>query len=324
MMLTSDKQSEESHGRIEIKADSPVRFFDGLFVLRPTLMFPLWTMLLVGYLLADRSPGLDLLQWVLLSISISSIFGLIYLLNQLRDRETDKHNRKLLLVSGEILSNRFLAVEVFILVIVAAVFLVASGFAHLGLMAVIGLGIGGVLYNFTPLAFQKRAFSGILSGAVGGWLLCVGGGMIAGAQAPWWKVLPYVVAFASGCLMTNVLDREGDIIQGKKTFTVIYGVKRTIQVTLAGYLVVCLLGILNNDPVITVPAAIASVVMIIATIRDSAGLAVSANKLAILLLSLSVGFYFPTYLIIIVVYFIFARWYHRCRFNLDYPNLGAE
>ena len=123
--------------------------------------------------------------------------------------------------------------------------------------------------------------------------------------------------------MTNVLDREGDIIQGKHTFTVIYGVKRTIQVTLAGFLVVCVLGILNSDPVITIPAVIASVVMIIAVVTDSVGLAVSANKLAILLLSLSVGFFLPAYLVIIVVYFLFARWYHRHRFNVDYPSLGA-
>src|SRR3972149_6687446 len=90
---------------------SLVRVFDWLFVLRPTLMFPLWTMVLCGIRLSSRTSQLQLTQWLWLVFGLSALFGLVYLLNQLRDEESDRRNDKLHLVSAGICSRGRLLVE---------------------------------------------------------------------------------------------------------------------------------------------------------------------------------------------------------------------
>ena len=89
----------------------PVRLLDSFFILRPTLMFPLVTMILAGHHLAEVRNILGWERWLLLMIGLCAMFGLGYLLNQVRDRKCDRDNGKLFLISTGVLSRKHLIVE---------------------------------------------------------------------------------------------------------------------------------------------------------------------------------------------------------------------
>ena len=73
----SSKSSPDSRN----KKSKVVRFFDYFFVLRPTLMFPFWTMTLAGSGISRFQNPRSNVEWILLSVALSLLFGLIYLLD---------------------------------------------------------------------------------------------------------------------------------------------------------------------------------------------------------------------------------------------------
>lgn len=301
-----------------------MRLFDSLFVLRPTLMFPLLTMILVGYHIAPVKMTLGWQRWALLTVAFCALFGLGYLLNQLRDRVSDRHNGKLFLIDSEALSRRHLRLEAVLLTVCAPLALIAAGFGHIVLWAAVMFLVGGILYNYSPLALQDKPWGGILAGLVGGWLLLRVGGALAGEPGSWWREAPYIIAFTSACLLTTLPDREGDLYTGKMTFAVVYGARATITFALTGFLLAALWGILGRDWVIALPAAASFPILLIGRRLSSVPLAVKANKVAIFALSLMVGLFYPLYLAVIVLYYPLARWYYRHRFGLNYPSFRGE
>ncbi len=79
----------ESTFTVSYKGSNIFRILDVFFVLRPTLMFPLFTMVLAGHQIAVARRTLDWQQWSMLIIGLIALFGVVYLLNQLRDRKSD-------------------------------------------------------------------------------------------------------------------------------------------------------------------------------------------------------------------------------------------
>ena len=78
---------------------------DYVFLLRPVILVPGWVFLLLGYHSGRAWVGEPASPWyppgrLLLSLVIfTAIMGAIYILNQICDREADRLNRKLFLIS---------------------------------------------------------------------------------------------------------------------------------------------------------------------------------------------------------------------------------
>lgn len=297
--------------------------FDELFLLRPTLIFPLWIMVLAGHRLAAPQQHLKPLRWLLVATALTTLFGLVYLLNQMRDRDGDRQNSKSALVACDLVSRRAQWIVALLLGVIAPAALVASGFGHLGLWMVALFGVSGLLYNFTPLALEARPWGGVLSGALGGWMLLRVGEALAGGKALLLAEAPYVAAFTAGCLLTGLPDIAGDRLTGKRTFAVAYGQWTTVFTSGAMIVVAGLLGLWRGDWVIVPPAAVGMLLILWALAQRQAEWSVVANKAAIFLLALGVGIHYPPFLAAIALYLPLARWYHRARFGLDYPSFRA-
>ena len=242
------------------------------------------------------------------------------MLNQLKDRATDKLNRKLVLVSDGMLSNKELVTESIQLFSITVFILVFGGFNDLWLVVSGIFLIWGILYNFTPLALNWRPWGSVFAYVFGGWLFLRLGELIMGSQALIVQELPYVLAFSASCIVTDIIDRKGDEAVNKKTFVVLYGEKTASIVGSVGFLTALIMGLLNRDMIIAIPALITAPIMVVAAVRNDIVLASRVNRLAIFSLSIAVGIKFPVYLLIIAIYYPFARWYHRRRFDMAYPS----
>jgi len=293
---------------------------DSVFILRPTLMFPLITMVLVGYqnALARNSFGWE--RWFFQMFALCSLFGLGYLLNQIRDRKSDSENGKLFLIAGGAVNRNHSIAEAVILTAIVPTMLFLGGGEELIPWILLMFLIGGILYNFTPLTLQNSPFGGLFAGLAGGWLLLRFGGMVAGSPGYLYRDLPYIIAFGSACILTCLLDVKGDAENGKRTFAVVYGYRRTILIGLIGFLLAGVWGIFYSDWVIAIPAFISVPILFWGWLKKSVSHAVVANKVAIFSLSIAVGFIYPVYLIAIGLYYPLARWYYSRRLGIRYPS----
>ncbi|HHE46888.1 MAG TPA: hypothetical protein ENL08_04210 [Bacteroidetes bacterium] len=300
------------------------RLFDSVFILRPTLMFPLVTMVLAGHLGAVSSNHLGWESWFFLMIALCSLFGLGYLLNQVRDRKSDEDNGKLFLIAGGAINRSQVVSEIVVLAVLVPLMLFLAGFERLVVWILLMFLIGGLLYNFTPFALQNSPLGGLLAGMTGGWLLLRFGGTIAGGSAGLSHEAPYIIAFGSACILTCLLDKSGDAQNGKRTFAVVYGFRRTILFGLIGFLLAGIWGVCNRDWVITVPVLVSTPILLWGWLKGSIAHAVRANKIAIFSLSVAVGLFYPVYLVVIGLYYLFARWYYLRRMGLHYPSFRGD
>ncbi|MFN3821282.1 MAG: UbiA family prenyltransferase [bacterium] len=252
--------------------------WDSIFLLRPTLIFPLWTMVLAGHRLSingeERSPTF----WVTVALGLTSLFGIIYLLNQLKDRESDLINGKLPLIARGIVSSHQIIGELIVLASLSLITLAVSGMWILIMFAFVIFIVAGYLYNFSPIALESRPWGGVLANLAGGCLLIWVGNVLSGGFLSVETSLGYILAFTAGGTITAIPDRQGDESSGKTTFAVRYGSFATIKLALAMVLVSFSLGILMKDWVILFPAGLAFVGWTISLLKRNEDLAVVVNK----------------------------------------------
>ena len=179
-----EKQSFARSGMQNQFSKSILPFFDYLIVLRPTLLFPVWTLVLLGHyhgaaptshslkieFLAAEIPvylNVDARVWVTLCL-YSMLAGAVYIINQITDKETDSVNNKLYLVADGYVKLPVIKLEaalLFIASIVAAVVWFHHSWAYLALIAVSTA--LGVIYSVRPFRLKGKPILDLLSNAIG-------------------------------------------------------------------------------------------------------------------------------------------------------------
>ena len=310
-----------------------VKLFDYIFILRPTLFFPVWTVYAAGYFAFHKfsntgqngtATTLDGAALGLLGL-LTLLMGSGYILNQICDVETDRRNNKLFLIANGLVSSRAAWMEMILL----GAFTLVAGFFYgmeIGtLLATIFL-LTGIFYNVAPFAWKGRPLLGLLANALGALLIFTAG---------WWSLqidwrlpiqhaIPYMLAVGAVYLYTTLLDLDGDTEAQKMTFGVRYGLRTT---AIAG----CTLevGALASawwlkDLVIFYPALIAAPFFLWAALKPCLAKVSRAIKLPILFLALAICFKAWQYFFLLAFVFYLSRWYYRRRFGLNYPSLATK
>jgi 1,4-dihydroxy-2-naphthoate octaprenyltransferase len=309
-----------------------VKLCDYIFVLRPTLFFPVWTVYAAGYLAFHKfssagqngSASLDSAALSLLGL-LTLLMGSAYILNQLCDVETDRRNHKLFLIADGHLSIKAAWLEMILL----GTFTLGCGFWY-------GLEIGalfsaiflltGIFYNVAPFAWKGRPLLGLAANALGALLIFTAGwwSMQIDWRLPLLHALPYMFAVSAVYLYTTLLDVDGDADTKKMTFGVCYGMRTTILV--GGVLE---LGALASAYWLKrcdyfLPSIDRHAIFYVATIRPKLAEISHAIKLPILFLALTICFQIWPYFLWLGFVFYWSRWYYRRRFGLRYPSLSTE
>lgn len=296
-------------------------WFDAFFILRPTLFFPAWTAFLAGYHLGGARGGRPLL--FLLWLACAS--GASFLLNQLADRREDGHNGKLLPLWESSITPGMLRLELGVLGLATLTGGMWAGAEQSALLVLFFI-IAGILYNFPPLRLKARPILGIASCSVGGLILFAMGARSGGVEfgAILLRGFPYMLAGAGASLLTHVPDLEGDRVCGVRTFVSSYGL-RAAGGWAAGLVAAALLVSIWLKDFVLLSAAIISLPLFIRFfLKPSCEAAETAVKVAIFSLALAVGTTWPPLLLMIALYYPFARWYHRARLGLDYPTFKSS
>jgi len=296
-----------------------LKVWDYVFLTRPVLMLPGWSIILLAHQKSSQNSATTG-RLILVMLGATLLYGGVYTLNQIFDRETDRINKKLYLLSEGYIS---LKAAVRLMVLCFAFSLVLSFYLSptIGLLFLL-MFILNLFYSMPFFSFKSKPVLGLLINAIGFGVLNFLVGWSLNSDEIWRGVLyslPYFLAVSSIYLNTTLLDVEGDRQINKITLGIKWGQVKTLWVSLTLILATLLLATLLKDlPMITtsVVALIISVKMLVSKKTRNI---VLANKIAILVLSLWAGYFYPWYVAVLIFGFLATKAYYKYRFQMNYP-----
>jgi 4-hydroxybenzoate polyprenyltransferase len=103
-----------------------MKYLDYIFVLRPALFFPVWTVFLAGYhanMLFDPTnnlPGSEIIAAnnpIITAVLLTLLMGAVFIFNQVADIQSDKKNQKLFFLANGIIKKNAAILEGIVLTI---------------------------------------------------------------------------------------------------------------------------------------------------------------------------------------------------------------
>jgi 4-hydroxybenzoate polyprenyltransferase len=300
---------------------------DYVFVLRPILLVPAWTMLLAGYF---QAAGIARMTWRLppemwLMIALySGLMGASYIVNQIFDAETDRLNKKLFLVAEGYVGRRAIAIEAGLL-FAGAVTVAFWKFPPRTGWLVLASGILGLLYSVPPFKFKAKPFLDMLANGIGyGGLAFATGWSVGGPASGWvWRgALPYVLAVSAVYLNTTLPDYQSDKATGNVTTGVLLGGKATAWMALLLMAASAALSWRLHDNLCLVASACALPLFLFAVITQKMRWVMLSYQGGALLLVALVGLVFPVFFVMLIATYAALKYYHKWRFGMDYPRFA--
>lgn len=306
----------------------PAGFSDYIFLLRPMILIPVWTFYLLGAQHGASASGskagwVDLLCGIL---SFSALLGAVYIMNQIADRDADRANGKLFLISDSIIPLGAAWTEAALLAafsLVLGILFLPAGFA---VVLLVSLALGAA-YSLEPVRLKRRPVLDVTANAIGNGVLNTLAGWIAsGAPLTGMRVLlPYPFAVASIHLATTLADAEGDRMCGFKTSGVVLGTRWGILISTGLMVSAAILSTAVGNR-LALYACLLSLPGFLIPVRSigrettQAGLLLPV-KGATLVFSITAGFLFPAYIPFLAAVILLTRLYYKRRFGIDYPSL---
>ncbi len=303
---------------------------DYFFLARPTLLVPVWTLLLLGYYrgFVHRGRAWGFLvskELVLIFIVYSALMGGIYILNQIVDRETDRKNEKLFLLSGGVVPIRSAVWEMFALLAGPLVFSVFLGVDYFFLVLV-SL-VMGVLYSVPPFRVKGRPLADLVFNALGyGMVSFLVGWAASGAieGAAFIRSVPYCLAVGGVFANTTIPDIEGDRADRAITTGVLLGDVRTAFLGFSLILLSAAASVVLRDLVCLSAALVASPFFAVAVLKRERRWYLRSFRIGAPTLVIAAVILFPYYLALLLVTLLTMRFYYRRRFDLAYPSVLSE
>ena len=304
---------------------------DYLFILRPTLFFPVWTVFAAGYFICERNQAqIDVSKAfhsmpLIAGIAMTLMMGSAFIINQITDRDIDKENNKLFILADGYIALWKARIEA-ILLAGFSIFVAFGINLALGTFFVLTFLLTGILYSCRPFMWKDKALLGILANGLGAILIFSAGWCSGGpiSLQGFLHAVPYGLAVSAVYLLTTLLDAKGDAHFGKLTFAVKYKKNKTLVAgTLFSFLTLgCALYL--DDPLILYSALFSAPLFTIAVIRQQRQDIQRAIKFPILILALTICVLWPPFFVIIISTFYCAKLYYRQRFNINYPSFEAD
>ena len=311
----------------DTKQPNGYHFLDYVAVLRPTLLFPVWTLLLLGYHhgridRATQETHHILHLWVTLCL-YSLLMGAVYIVNQIADRETDAHNDKLYLVAQGYVKLQILKWQVGVLValsILLSLFVFPENTAYL-ILILLSIGLG-FAYSVRPVRLKRIPIADLCANAIGyggiaflvGWTTVTPIGVEAVCRS-----LPYLFSVAAAFVNTTLPDVKGDSVSGDNTTGVWLGKRRACLLSLVLLIAAIVSAVLFRDWIAGATSAVCLPVFIYMNFYPKQNVIIWATRIGILTLSLCASVLFPFYLLWFAVVIFLTRWYYSFRFGIRYP-----
>lgn len=296
-----------------------MKFLDYVFLIRPTLLIPGWTLFLIGYY---RSGIVNNGHLSLAFITIFFIMGGVYVLNQIIDVDSDKINKKLYLLPEGIISIKSAWLEFTLLIIIGFLLSIKLSIEFKILLAMSFL--FGILYSVPPAKFKARPIIDLLSNSLGYGIIAFSLGWVIGNKFTKDTILyalPYFFAVGGVFINTTIPDIPGDKKTNEITTGVLLGEKKSYILSTIFIAVSYMLSVILQDWVCGIASICALPLFILAAIKQNIKYCFISIRLGAPILVLLISIKFIWFIIILLAIFLSMRLYYKYRFNIIYPKI---
>jgi 4-hydroxybenzoate polyprenyltransferase len=308
-----------------------LRAFDFVFLTRPTSLLPLWTFLLAGARAGsagERSSLPVLFPPAEVAIALASMTGILaggFIINQIRDAEADRLNRKCFLIPEGVVSIR--AAWVVFAVLWAAAFALSLLLPGRFLWVVLGSAALSVTYSAPPVRAKARFPLDLVWNALGFGLLGTAAGWVAvaGPSGPMLLLgASYGLATAGVIASTTIPDIPGDARLSVRTTGVVIGEAATSALAIALVAAAAVAGWIARDALGLFGPLLSLPLLVRAHATRKRGDRIAANQVAVAVFALIVGARLPYLLVLFALVYLGSRLYYAARFGLTYPETGVR
>jgi 4-hydroxybenzoate polyprenyltransferase len=291
------------------------------------ILIPVWLFLLLGGWFGMGGPTEALwcipLRLAGAFINFTLLLSGVYLQNQIVDRESDKLNRKLFLISEGIIPLGRAKWICALLYIVPVGLSLLWGMEHF--LVFVCSALLGLAYNTPPLQFKARPLLDVLSNGIGNGVLNMLAGYTAVATTTALAefepqvTIPYALAVGAVFTSTAIPDIEGDRKSGAHGTAVWLGEAGAAWLAVALMAAAGVYAYIGNATIALIGALASLPGFILAAIVRRRRLHILAYQWSTICFALITGYLFPWFLIFLPVVIFITRWYYRNRFSLRYP-----
>jgi len=298
-----------------------LKWLDYLFVIRPVLMPPVWTILLLGHHRSAAFSGESNLPGLILLL-VTFLVGAVYLLNQIYDVESDRINKKLFFLAEGYISKKNAIFQTILLNLISIIpaYLISL---NLGLLFTLGF-LFGFFYSIPPFSLKGKPLGGFLCNILAHGNLTFLAGWSVNQTLSGKSILfslPYMFAVGAVYLNTTILDIEGDKRSGKITLALKWGKDLVVVLSFILVLVATIVSFLLKDIPFFIASALVFPFFLFGALTKKDKNIVLSTKLSILFLCIAAGSFYPWYFAILILGFAGTRLYYKARFKYDYPTL---
>ncbi len=309
---------------------SALRPLDYVFLARPAALVPLWIFYISGACLGAESIG-RVIPWyrptrhgLLGLLSMTAVLAGGYILNQIRDIETDRRNEKLFFLPRGIVSVGAARVEMIVLWALALVFAIPLSWEFL--LVLLGSLVLNITYSVPPVHAKSRTPFDLIWNGLGFGVAAAAAGWAAVAPLAWELVGPalsYALAVAGIIASTTILDIPGDTAAGLSTTGTALGVRRTSTLAIVLVSVAGVLGAIFVDGLSLFGAAFSLPWLIRAHRTGRRSHRIAANQLAVAMFAILASARGVYLVALLALVFFLSRAYYRARFDIAYPGRGT-
>ena len=313
---------------------------DIVFLLRPTLFFSVWVMVVIGMAsaqmhLVNHPLWITELSWktFLVFMGLTFVSSSAFILNQISDEESDAVNKKLFLVGKHISPERSRSISKILLFAGIVISIITNWFTAI-LVGCIYV-IWGILYNQKPFNWKKKPILGWLANSIVGVLLFTigwslvmknhpGYGLVTLNMSLFKYMLPYLLCFSSVALLTTLPDMKGDTESGDKTFPVVFGKTPTMVLSLILICAAFIFALNQADPLASTAALVSIPFFIFTAIRRMDRDVLRAIRYPIFILNFFTLSVYPWLFVPLAITYCLSKYYYWHRFDLHYPTFLVD
>ena len=314
-------------------------FLDYLAVIRPTLLFPVWTLLFLGYyrgllnssdaLLTNPRlfglpvilrPELEIAKTILL---FSMLMGAVYIINELFDVSNDAINNRINFVVRGNVDVKVLTIEIALL-IMGAITLAVWWFLEVPFyLPLMGLSLSlGLAYSILPMRLKGRPILDLLANAIGYGTIAFSLGWISGSNFSKCTLLyslPYLLSVGATFINTTLPDLKGDRTNNDITTGVFLGVRRASITSVLVLILAMLSAIWLRDFIAFFAILLSLPLFVYAAVKRKNNVILLTTKLGILILLLITCVFIPPYFFLFAGTTLVVKLYYFVRFGVKYP-----
>ena len=325
-MIKKFLQNHPIHNRI-------VPLFDVIFLLRPTIFFAVWIMVVVGIISAEQSKHIASLwhtdiSWKIFFVflGLTSVISSIFITKQIHDAKNANDIQELSLVGKHISSVQAESIARILLISGSFISIISSWITAIPVLCIYL--ICRSQYN------QVSILSWLLNTCVGmllfivGWMLGMENSqnneIIPLSFNTFSHMLPYVLSFSAISLMTILYSLQSNV--GSDTQTIPFGIGFSTSLIIAVFMVsiAFFISIRLIDPLASTATLVSLPFFLFSAFRRLNKDMLRAIRYPIFIINFFALSYYPWLVVPLLFTYYLSKYYYWHRFDLHYPTFLVD